>query len=482
MTMTRRNVLCSLSAAVAGLACTAAAPARGLALEGGRENDATDGFLAAVKAGDEDEVRRRLAALPSLAATRDAAGLSALLHAHLAGFPRIAALLATTRLELGVEFDLAECVFEEDWKRMVELAALDPAAPNALHPIGGNLLYAGALAGSTDLYRIRALGCDRDGAPPGGSGFTPARAAMEQITLPGAWIAAADLLGNGSDPNARQRSGDSVLHGAVRRRSEALVRVAVRKGANVAARDDSGRTPLDLARALAWPEGVALLEHHERLPRDHRASRFLCDANGDAVRRPDLRDVPQAKQNEVTGASHANLERLRALVASDPRLVFAVSTDDELAIEASAHMGNRDLMRFHLDHGAPCSLPTAVSLGDPALIRRHLDRDPRLVHERGAHDFALMHYAAIGGGGVEIAALLHERGAAIDQESVGLTTLHWSVRRDLPELTTWLIEHGADVDAVSYRWDRRGETPLQVALKDGNAQQARILRAAGARG
>ncbi len=482
MHISRRSVLRTLPAALAGLAIGSSLVSRGFATTRGHSLDLTQEesltFLAAVKAGDEPEVKRRLAAQPSLAAVRDAAGLSALLHAHLAGHPRIASLLKGT----GLELDLVECVFEEDWKRMGELAERDPAAPNALHPIGGNLLYAGALAGSPDLYRIRTLGAGRDDAPSGGSGFTPARAAMNQRTIPGSIIAACDLLGNGSSPNTRQRGGDSVLHGAVRRRSEYLVRLAVRKGADVSARDDAGRTALALARELGWSEGAALLEAHEKIPRDHRASRFLLDANRKPVRRPDLSDVPQAMQNRVTGSSHAKLAQLRELVEKDRRLVYSVSTDDELAIEASAHVGNRDLMRYHLDHGAPLSLPTAVSIGDMNMARFHLDRDPLLVNERGAHDFALMHYAAIGGGGVEFAALLHERGAAIDQESQGLTTLHWSVRNDLPELTVWLIEHGAQLEAVAYKWERAGQTPLQVALEDKNERQAKILRDAGARG
>jgi ankyrin repeat protein len=475
--LTRRNLLAAVPAALAGLAGAAPWHDVGPWIRGDRAPDEIQAFLAAVKAGDEAEVTRRLALDPSLASARDAAGLSALLLAHLAGVPRIAELLASR----GLELDIVECVFQEDWKRMAELARENPALPNALHPIGGNLLYAGALAGSPDLYRLRALGCRRDGAPEGGSGFTPARAAMDQRTLSGALIAATDLLSNGSSVNSRQRGGDSVLHGAVRRRSEPLVRLAVRKGADVAARDEAGRTAQDLARELDWGAGAALLAAHADLPRDHRASRFLLDANRAPVRRPDLADVPQELQNRATGSSHANLQGLRELVAKDARLIWSISTDDELAIEASAHVGNRDLMRFHLDHGAPCSLPTAVSMGDVALSKFLLDLDPLLVHERGAHDFALMHYAAIGRGGVEIAALLRERGAAIDQESVGLTTLHWSVRRDLPELTKWLIEQGADVAAVAYKWDRRGQTPLQVALEEGFERQVGLLRDAGAR-
>lgn len=477
MSLTRRQILCATPFAIAGLASIASTRSVFRAAFGERASDDAEAFLAAVVAGDEALVRKMLEDRPALASARDKAGLSAMLHAHLAGHPQIAKILR----ERGVEPDIAECVFEEEWKRMEELAQKDPSSVNALHPIGGNLLYAGALAGTWELWRIRGLGAGRDDAPSGGSGFTPARAAMEQRTNEGALIAATDLLSNGSSVQSRQRGGDSVLHGAVRRRDGRLVRLAVRKGADVDARDDAGRTPQALARELGWSEGATLLEKHAQLPRDRRSSRFLLDANRAKVVRPDLRDVPQALQNRATSASHAKLATLRELVAQDPRLIFSVSTDDELAIEACAHVGNREIMRFHLDHGAPCSLPTAVSLGDTAMVKHLLDLDPLLVNERGAHDFALMHYAAIGGGGVELAALLHERGVPIDQESAGLTTLHWSVRRDLPELTTWLIEHGADIAALNYRWDRRGQTPLQVALEDGLEKQAKLLRDAGAK-
>lgn len=471
----RRGLLCSVPLAIAGWIGLSAA--RPIAVAHDQGADDTLRFLDAVRAGDEPYVRRSLVERPALAATRDAAGLSALLHAHLAGHAPIAALL----VKAGLELDIAECVFESDWKRMTELATRDPKLVNALHPIGGNLLYAGALAGTPDLYRIRALGCDPDGAPDGGSGRTPARAAMDQRTLSGARIAATDLLSNGSSVVAPQRAGDSVLHGAVRRRSDALVRLALRKGADVGARDVAGRTALDLARELEWSEGAQLLENHQLVPRDHRASRFWIDANGAPVRRPSLDGVSQAVQNQVTGSSHANLARLRELVSADARLIYSVSTDDELAIEACAHTGNREIMRFHLDHGAPCSLPTAASMGDVAMLRHLLDLDPRLIHERGAHDFAPMHYAAIGGGGVEVAALLHERGAPIDQETIGLTALHWSVSRDMPDLTAWLLEKGADVAAVSFKWDRNGQTPLQIAFEEKLDRQIRLLRDAGAR-
>ena len=474
MSLTRRRLLLSLGSAAVAVGSgplRAAAAARPRALAG----DAL-AFLRAVDAGDLGEVRRLLAIDGGLATTCDPRGRSAFVLAHLAGRTAVAAELAAR-----IELDLVEAVLAEDWARFGALAAADPARCNLAHPIGGTPLHAGALAGSVDLSRLRAAGCQRDLAPPGGTGFTPARTAMECRTVSGARRAATDLLGNGADANAPQRGGDSVLHGAVRRRSELLVRLAIRKGADPAARDRDGRTAQDLAERLEWAAGARLLAGHADLPRDHRASRWLFDAQRRPIVRPDLSDVSAARQNEVTGSSHTRLDRVRALLAEDPRLVFAVSTDDELAIEACAHTGNRPIVRFHLERGAPLSLPTAVALGDHATIRFLLERDPLLVHERGAHDFPVLWYAALGGGDVDTAALLHGYGVSADQESLGVTALHWCVRLDHRELAAWLLEHGADAEALGFKWDRDGQTPLQLARALERRELAAMLTQAGAR-
>ncbi len=433
-------------------------------------------FLRAVDAGDLGEVRRLLAIDAALAAARDPQGRSAFVVAHLAGRLSVAA-----ELRSRIELDVVEAVLAEDWARFGALAKAHPEQCNIAHPIGGTPLYAGALTGTRDLSRLRSAGCRTDAAPAGGSGFTPARAAMQCRTVSGARCAATDLLGNGADVNAAQRGGDSVLHGAVRARSELLVRLAIRKGADPAARDSDGRTAQDLAERLEWTAGVRLLARHAGLPRDHRASRWLFDAGRQPIVRPDLSAVPQSRQNEVTGSSHTKLDRVRELVAADERLVFSVSTDDELAIEACAHTGNRPIIRFHLEHGAPLSLPTAVALGDHDTMRFLLERDPLLIHERGAHDFPVMWYAALGGGEVDIAELLHRHGVAPDQESLGNTALHWCARLDRRELAAWLIEKGADVEALGFKFDGDGQTPLQLARAGERREIAGMLEKAGAR-
>lgn len=478
MTLTRRQAVAYLGGSFLSAplipALRPAKPTVGTAVANGA--DPTNDFLRAVCQGDLARVERMLATDPALASAVDHAGRSAFVLAHVAGHVEVAAALRAAVSEL----DIVEAVLAEDWERFEELGQSRPQLLNAPHPIGGTPVYAAALVGSDSFWRLRSLGCDGEAAPAGGSGFTPMRGAMDAHRVDWARIAVTDLASNGGAINAPQPDGDSVLHGAVRRRSDTLVRLSIRKGAAVDAVDAEGRTPAQLAAQLGWDDGASLLAEHADLPRDNRTSRFALDANQLPISRPDLSDVPQELQSRVTGSSHGRLAQVRELVDKDERLVFSISADDELAIEASAHTGNRPLIRFHLDHGAPLSLPTAVSLGDRAAIDFWLRRDPTLVDERGAHDFPVLWYALLGGGGPEIAELLVGHGVPVDQHSMGTTTLHWCVQRGDRELASWLIEKGADVEAVGLKWDRNGQTPLQLARAGQHDEMVKLLRDAGA--
>ena len=439
---------------------------------GGRVQEAPSEFLEAVIAGRLEEVRAWLKRDPSLATSADAAGRSAFVLAHLHGRSEVAEQLSV----LGLELDLVEAVIAEDWKRMEQLAKADPGLVHAAHPVGGTPLYAAALVGSLGFWRLRGLGCDPDLAPAGGSGLTPARGALESLDESWARISLSDLCGNGSDINAPQPKGDSVLHACVARRSELLLRLAIRKGADVLAKNAAGQTPLALAQSIKWQAGVGLLENQASLPRDNRSSRKALDADGEAIEWPDLSSYSQAQQSEVTGNSHMNLKRVKELVSQDRRLVFSLSTDDELPIEASAHLGSKDIIRYHLDQGAPFSLPSAVSLGDEAQVKFWLDKDPTLIHERGAHDFPLMWFVVYGGASISMAELLLQRGASLEQESMGTTALHCCVERGQHELAEWLLVQGADREAIGFKGDRRGNTPLELAQARGDAKMISILK------
>ncbi|QDU68149.1 ankyrin repeat domain-containing protein [Engelhardtia mirabilis] len=465
--LSRRRLLALIGGGAAGAALGACSATPPTSFETSSRR-----FLQLVQRGDAPGVGRMLATDARLVRVVDGQGRSAFVLAHLSGHGQIGELLR----ERGLELDLVEAVLAADWPLVEQLAAADSRAINRSHPIGGNPLYASALVGGAEQYRLRSLGCDSDGRPVGGSGFSPARAAMQCRDPVGALLAGMDILSNGGDPNVPQARGDSVLHGAVRARDTRLVAMVLRKGGDPYACDEHGRRPLDLARELEWAPGVELLERQSSIARDHRASRFAFDQSRQPFVLDPLDDVSQAAQSEITGLSHFNRARVAELLAAEPRLVHAISADDELAIEACGHTGQAELIQVHLDHGAPLSLPTAISVGDLQHARWLLAQDPLLIHERGPHDFAVMWYPAIGGGSVEAAELLLEYGADLEQESGGETALHLAAWRGHDELVRYLVQRGARIDAVGYRQVRAGATPLDLALAGGHERVAASLR------
>ena len=310
--------------------------------------------------------------------------------------------------------------------------------------------------------------------------MTPAYGALECGPSIDAARATVALLSNGADVNAPQRGGDSLLHAAARRGDAGIVRYLLRRGAAVDARDARGETALEQATRLGHADVGALLRDEASVVRDDFTTRYAWDASGAPVVWPDLSDLSAADHQAVTGPSHGNFAGVRAAIGSDPRRHFARSTQDELAVEASAHTGARDIARYHLDAGLPQSLVTSLSIGDLARARALLAAHAGAIHERGPHDFAPLWYAAIGGGSVEAAELLLEHGTDVEQESLGTTALHWAAARGALDLIRFLADSGANLDAVGYKFDPAGQTPLQLATARGRDGAAALLRDLGA--
>lgn len=82
----------------------------------------------------------------------------------------------------------------------------------------------------------------------------------------------------------------------------------------------------------------------------------------------------------------------------------------------------------------------------------------------------------------ELAELLLSKGAEIDEVNTteyygGYTPLFWAVNDNNQQLVSFLIEHGADVNATA----NNGKTPLAIATEGGHEAIADLLRSNGAR-
>lgn len=220
------------------------------------------------------------------------------------------------------------------------------------------------------------------------------------------------------------------------------------------------------------------------MPRNHRTSRFLATVDGGRFERPEQPAYPWPVINEYVAVSHGNLARMRELLDLYPRLLHANASWDELAVEAGAHVGFKEGVRFLLDQGAPVALPTAAMMGMTGFVRELLQEDPGRIQECGAHNMPPIWFPAIGGGGadhLEIARLLLDAGADPNAHKQGQTALHWAARGGQVEMAELLLARGANVEARA-RTPQGEATPLSLALRAERKEVADLLRRKGARG
>jgi len=482
MHTTRRQLAGALAAVVAGCSAhgrgrtsSAPTPARPSPAPTTRSTTPVERFFTAVEQGEALSVAGMLRSDPDLLDARDSHDRSAFTVAALAE----RALVIEVLRAHGCRLDLAESAWVGDWPRFEELAKRHPEAIEAAHPLGDSVMIAAARGGrGHELWRVYAEGALPNPTRPDPATPSPLRAALDVRSLATAELTAATLLANGADPNAREPGGSTALHAAAARGSSELVELLLRKGAALDARDEHGRRPLDLA-AHEGPV-VDMLEGRVVPARDHTALRRAFDVDHRPYRPASLADLPAAERDGFVGLGHARFDELRARLTTEPRLVHAQATNTEMAVDAAGHTGRVDIVEHLLAHGAPLSMASAVVLGDTKLVARLVAEEPDRIHERGPHDFALLWYASIGGGNLDMAELLIDRGARVEaQHYLGTTALHFAALAGQLELAALLVEHGARVDRPGRKFGPEPRTPLELALAAGDASMAAFLRERG---
>lgn len=368
---------------------------------------------------------------------------------------------------------------------MVALGSESVLAPDGLvltPMVGGTAMFAAAAGGAaTQIWRVYQFGADPNARPGGTEYASPLRIALDHPDLPTAELTAFSLLSNGADPNLPEPGCDSPLHAAVRSGSWDLAEMLIRLGGVVDLRNDAGARPLDLAEEHGHVAVTRLLQTHREIPRSHATSRRAYDVEGRPHRPPSLGAYDTLAVEGAVGAAHFRFEELRRIVDADPKLVHAIAATTEGAVEACAHTGRREIVDFLLERGAPYSLPTAALRGDTTTVRRLLEEDPRRLHERGAHDFALLWYPVIGGH-VDVAEQLLAAGAQVEQQhQLGTTALHWAAMAGRLELIELFLQHGAEVDRRGRKFGGLSKTPLDLAQEREHTGAVQLLKDRGAR-
>lgn len=142
---------------------------------------------------------------------------------------------------------------------------------------------------------------------------------------------------------------------------------------------------------------------------------------------------------DLVGNAHGNLARVKEILDEHPELLDARAPWNETPIEAAAQMGNREIIDYLLERGAPLDFFTACVLGRRDLVEGELAANPTKAREDGVHGIPALQFAILGG----------------DAAIVRL-----------------LVEHGADPRRPI---DEKGTLPAQVARDRGRPDLAEII-------
>jgi len=158
----------------------------------------------------------------------------------------------------------------------------------------------------------------------------------------------------------------------------------------------------------------------------------------------------QAVVDELVGNAHGNFARVKELLDQHPDLLNAKATWNETPIEAATQMGNRQIIDFLIERGAPVDGFTGLVLGHAS---------DGIVDQRGIHDLPALYFAAIGRH-VETAQQLLSAGADVNAKAEAAAPIHGAVMGGSVEMVRLLLDHGADPSLKDYA----GRTPHELAM------------------
>jgi uncharacterized protein len=201
---------------------------------------ATEGFFAALSAGDSAKVIAFLDQEPNLAAAKNERGLSAMMAAIYSGRREIRDVL----LARGVVLELHEAAAAGALGRVKELVEKDSALARSYSPDGFPVFALAAAFGHQPVAEyLYAQGAEINAVATNGTGYT----ALTGAVASGHKDLAAWLLLNGANANYRYSAGYSPLLTAAGDGHLEIVKLLLDHGADVHAKTNDGQTALNVA-------------------------------------------------------------------------------------------------------------------------------------------------------------------------------------------------------------------------------------------
>lgn len=182
---------------------------------------------------------------------------------------------------------------------------------------------------------------------------------------------------------------------------------------------------------------------------------------------------------EVVGASHRDLERVRALVERQPALARGAIDwgfgDWETCLDAASHVGNRPIAEFLLAHGARPTIFSAAMMGQLDVVKAFIAARPGIQRTPGPHGLTLMWHARQGG--ADAAAVVQYLDGVGDADVSPATSPLAAADRDAIAGTYTYGPGARDTLTIVVGRDMRGRD--QVTLERAGAPGRQNLHHAG---
>ena len=185
--------------------------------------------------------------------------------------------------------------------------------------------------------------------------------------------------------------------------------------------------------------------------------------------------LSQETINTFVASAHGKFDELKEILATHitlhPEILDARSDDDETALQAASHTGQKVIAEYLLEAGASLDICAAAFLGKFDETKAMLEENKDLVTSKGSHNIPLMFYVGMGGN-IEIARLLKDTGADLNSGDGVITGLHGAIFSNNKEILEWMIANGASPQLK----DHSGKTPLDLAVIMKKEELEQILK------
>jgi ankyrin repeat protein len=380
---------------------------------------------------------------------------------------------------------------------MADLLLRAGADPKAANEYGATALYAAAdNADAAMTKKLLAAGADPNAAL--NSGETPLMLAARD----GRVDTVHALLEGGADPNAKEKNGEqTALMWAIAGRHSAVAKELVQYKADVNARSKGGSTALMFAARGDMESARTLLnagaDPNLQIPDWGGTALIIASTMGqadiveallDKGADPNYRDKNSftALHSAVRDSDYGEDAAQRARAVATVKVLLAHRADpnarlhqekptvrglDELQFEGAtplalaAEVNNLDAIKVLVAGGADPNIPTAMGT-TPLMLASGAATDvqrARSIEERGL--------------AVETARYLVEHGADVNAVGeFGWTPLHAASYQGLTDVIELLVSKGAKLETK----DKLGQTPLSISLsvltKEAGARRLQIPR------